>query len=165
MNRAENNIIRKTYISKLADLRRYNKGLSLRNIASLTGITPQTLHNWENGTNKNIGHRYKEEAKELAKLYDISVDKLNELVHDAWLTFKKQTDKYKSTLNTKNELFKLRLENYRTLKEVANYLGTSISTVLQYEKGTKFPDSESLKKLSAYYGVNVEDLNKSLTER
>ena len=161
MNRTEMNDIRKTYRSQLAQLR-VEKGYSLRDITKQIGIPSQTLHNWENGTNKNIGPKYKREAVKLAKLYSISVEELNNLVHNAWLDFKKQTSRYKADLEQKNYLFELRINNFKTLQQVANATGTSLSQILQYEKGVKTPTTDVLNKLSAYYNIPYETLYNKL---
>ena len=157
MNKSEVNDIRKTYRSELAQLR-LDKGFSLRDITKQVGIPSQTLHNWENGTNKQIGPKYKREAIKLAKLYSISVEELNSLVNKAWIGFKKQTSRYKGDLTKKNYLFELRINNFKTLQQVANATGTSISLILQYEKGLKTPTAEILKTLSNYYNVPYETL-------
>lgn len=55
-------------------------------------------------------------------------------------------------------LQKLRNEQNKTQKEIANILGISYQAYAHYEKGRREPSPEQLKKLADYFGVTVDYL-------
>lgn len=156
-NRAENNLIRQTYKSDLRKLREL-KGYSLSSVRDKTGVAKQTLHNWENGTIKNIGPKYSKEADKVAKLYGIDRNALNDLVTKSWLDFKKQTSKYQENLKTKTYIYELRIDNGKTLQNVANSIDSTIHRVLLFEDGVQKPSDEEYDKLATYFGINKKTL-------
>lgn len=160
-NRKENNAIRQNYVSPLRKVR-LSKELSLNKVSDYTGITKQTLHNWENGTIKNIGPKYQTEANKLAKLYGISRKELDQLVNDSWLEFKKQTSKYQTYVKTKSYIYELRTSQYKTLQNVADVIGANIYKVNQYELGTQIPSDVEMKKLAKYFKVSFDELKSKL---
>lgn len=52
----------------------------------------------------------------------------------------------------------LRLENNKTQKDIANYLGIDLSTYNKYEKGNRKLSNEIVKKIAEYYNINVSDI-------
>lgn len=58
--------------------------------------------------------------------------------------FKKAKNKW---IN-KNPLRKFRTENNLTQSDVANHIGTSLTTVQFWEQGTNIPDKDNMNKLS-----------------
>ena len=160
-NRAENNRIRETYVSPLRKVRK-SKKLSLNKVSDATGISKQTLHNWENGTIKNIGPRYQNEAEKLANLYSISREQLDTLVNNSWFEFKKQTSKHQNYLKTKTYLYELRVSNCKTLQNVADALGLNIYKINQYELGTQSPSENEISKLAEYFGVSEKSLKSKM---
>ena len=163
-NREENNKIRKTYESNLRKLRK-SYGFTLNEVSIKTGIGKQTLHSWENGSIKNIGSRYDEEANTLAKLYKISRRQLNTLVNDAWLEFNKQTSKYQKNIENKTYLYELRIQNCKTLRETSEYAGITISKLFKFENGTDIPNSKTMSKLARYFSTDLNTLSTRLAEK
>lgn len=52
----------------------------------------------------------------------------------------------------------LRLENNKSQKEIAKYLGVDLSTYNKYEKGSRKLSNEVVKKLAEYYNISVSDI-------
>lgn len=43
--------------------------------------------------------------------------------------------------------------------EAAKIIGVSVDTISQYERGRTFPDVPIIKKITAAYGVNYDDID------
>ncbi|OLS39098.1 helix-turn-helix domain-containing protein [Bacillus sp. MRMR6] len=55
-------------------------------------------------------------------------------------------------------LSKLRNENNKTQKQVADYLKITRPAYTAYERGTRQPDYETLQKLADYFNTTTDDL-------
>ena len=55
-------------------------------------------------------------------------------------------------------LKELRKSKCNTQEELAEFLSVSKTAVSKWERGECYPDIELLPKISAYYGVSVDDL-------
>ena len=160
-NIEESKLIRKNYVSELRKLRQA-KNVSLNVVSDATGISKQTLHNWENGTIKNIGPKYQEEANKLAKFYGISRKQLDLAIHQSWFDFKSQTSKYQTSVKNKTYLYEWRMSQYKTLQNVADSCGTTIYKINAYELGTQTPNEEEIKKLAKCFKVDTSDITSKL---
>ena len=163
-NTVEANAIRKTYESKLRKLRK-SCDLSLNDVSRETGISKQTLHSWENGTIKNVGPKYQPNLNKLARLYGVNKTEINSLVRDAWLGFKKQTAKYNDNLNNKTLIYRLRVENGKTLQNLADLLGTNIYNIVRFEDGLKVPTDKQLNKLAKYFNVSASNIKNDILSK
>lgn len=56
------------------------------------------------------------------------------------------------------KLKQLRVQKNISQVELAKYLGVVRSTICQYEKGNRIPDTETLIKLADYFNVSVDCL-------
>lgn len=56
------------------------------------------------------------------------------------------------------KLKQLREQNHISQSELAKYLGVVRSTICQYEKGNRLPDTETLIKIADYFNVSVDYL-------
>lgn len=45
-----------------------------------------------------------------------------------------------------------------SLRQVGKALGVHLQTIFNYEKGTRFPNAEMLKKLAAFFNCTIDEL-------
>jgi transcriptional regulator with XRE-family HTH domain len=167
--------------NNMADLRKKFE-LTQKEICSVVGVNESTYKHYE------LGDRATPISvlQDLAKFYKVSTNYFFKNMTD--LSEKEQielsnyaskvanaTEKY-LTIDLKNptkgieEIEKkvqararlrvrnLRLENNKTQKGIADYLGIDLSTYNKYEKGNRKLNNEIVKKIAEYYNINVSDI-------
>ena len=55
-----------------------------------------------------------------------------------------------------NRISELRMEKDLTMRDAARLLGMPYTTYVNYEKGTREPNSETLIQLANFYGTSVD---------
>ena len=61
-------------------------------------------------------------------------------------------------MNIGEKIKELRLKNKKTQADVALFLKVTPQTIYKFEKNINEPDIETIKKLSTYFNVSVEEL-------
>ncbi len=115
--------------NKLFELREYNN-LTQKDVAEILGLQRRTYTSWENGT-ITIPLKH---LNSLSNYYNVSMDYLLGLSKDKELnTTKKIKNLDKKEIGQR--LNKIRKENNLTLRDLAEELNTTYSTISAYELG------------------------------
>ena len=130
---------------------RTQRGLTLKEAATLLKIWPNSLGNYENGATM----ANQQFITTLADFYQVSPENLKKQMKQDYECRLSQND----ACNPKAEeghLRQLRLENFLRVTEVAEKTGLSHSAISNYEAGRAIPGKAAAERLALFYDVSVD---------
>ena len=153
---------------------RDSKNLSQTELAKLVNISKQTLYKYENNIITNIPSDKIELIAEVLKVspaFLMGWDKEVEIFQEKLDADHNWLDKYlrerfsnpdtkpvDTVVKTTLKLKTLREENKKTMAQVARNLGIPYTTYVNYEKGEREPDFNTLISLAKYFNCSIDNL-------